>query len=92
MDRGNLVLDIEPAQKSSGVANTRSSQSAISQAASTRKSRSTANVRSAVTVTFGKPVELDLKGRALEAMLANDSLVGYRTADLGVPDAPVLGR
>lgn len=80
------------APKSSGVADTRSSRSAISEAASTRKSRSTGNVRSAVTVTFGKPVELDLKGRALEAMLANDSLVGYRTADLGVPDAPVLGR
>ena len=54
--------------------------------------RAAGKITSAVIVTFGKPVELGLKGRALEAMLANDSLVGYRTADLGVPDAPVLGR
>ena len=86
------MSEASSARRSSGVANAGSSPSAISEGASPRKLRAAGKITSAVIVTFGKPVELDLKGRALEAMLANDSLVGYRTADLGVPDAPVLGR
>lgn len=46
---------------------------------------------SKMLVRFGSPAEGDLKSQALEAILASDTLRGFRTVDLGVPDAPILG-
>ncbi len=86
MDHGNVVLDLQPAANraadgSTHVVNARKNSKA-----------SNGSTDGRISVVFGNPLELELKGRALEAMLVSNAMDGYRTADLGVPDAPVLGQ
>ena len=69
-----------------------SSNRVSSNRASSNRADASASGDDSLEVRFGTAEDVDLKARALEALIAGTSLDGFTTVDLGVPDAPILGH